>query len=285
MDTDKAKKYADAIFVALPHGASMTVTPDLLGSDKKVVDLSGDFRLETQEVYEKWYGMKHKNADYLGTAVYGLTELNHDEVKDAEFVTNPGCYPTGALLALAPLLKSKMAENIIIDSKSGVSGAGKGLTEDTHFARMDESVKAYGIATHKHTPEIEQEAGKISEVDVTVSFTPHLIPMNRGILSTCYCDLSKKSDSGEIINLYKDFYGSAPFIKILEEGFYPETKNVMGSNYCHIGIKVDARTGRVIVVSAIDNLVKGASGQAIQNMNLMFGLEETEGLEAPGLTP
>lgn len=309
----KAKKSADVFFVALPHGTSMEVVPKLLGGKKKVVDLSGDFRLEDQAVYKKWYKKKHTSSNLLGKAVYGLPEINKKAIKEANFVTNPGCYPTSVILALAPLLKKGLVfeKDIIIDSKSGVSGAGKinekanstwendgpyetrtpehtpstRYTKETNFDRVDESVKAYGVAVHKHTPEIEQEASKISKEEVTVSFTPHLIPMNRGILSTCYCDLKEDLNTKEIIEMYKKTYKGKSFVQVLDEGNYPETKNVLGSNHCHIGMKVDSRTGRAIVISAIDNLVKGASGQAIQNMNLMCGFKETEGLKDVGLVP
>lgn len=269
----------DVLFIALPHGKSFEITKKALELGVKVIDLGADFRLDSEEVYNNWYGIKHEYSSALENSVYGLSELNREKIKKTSLLANPGCYPTASILALAPLLKHKLidSKNIIIDAKSGVSGAGRAAKIDALFAECNESIKAYGIGSHRHTPEIEQELSKISGEDLIISFTPHLVPMNRGILSTCYSNLIDKLSTEELINIYKEFYKDEYFIKIINGS--PETRWVRGSNLCHIGIKVDERTNRVIVVSAIDNLIKGAAGQAVQNMNIMFNLKETAGLE------
>src|SRR3990170_1408500 len=247
---------------------------------KKVVDLSADFRLRDYKVYEKWYKEKHTAKDLLKKAVYGLPELYRDKIKKASLVANPGCYPTSAILALAPLLKSKWAKGInlpiIIDSKSGVSGAGRGAEVAYLFTEANDSVRAYKIGSHRHTPEIEQELSITAKKKINVSFTPHLIPMNRGILSTIY--VKKAINAGLLLDYYRDFYINEPFVRVLDSGSLPDTKNIRGSNICEIGIVEDKRTGMTVIVSAIDNLIKGASGQAIQNMNIMQEFDEGCGL-------
>lgn len=310
---EEAKKLADVLFVALPHGKPMKVIPRLLAKNKKIIDLSGDFRLASQAKYKKWYGTNHTSANLLRKAVYGLPEVNRASIKKASFITNPGCYPTSVLLALAPVLKKKLifTQDIIVDSLSGMTGAGRTPSSEVHFCTVAENVSSYKVGgVHQHIPEMEQEMTKIAGEEVKISFTPHLAPFLRGIYSTIYADLKPRdarlpapevADNGEqegrgaknkaefstaeLTEIYKEFYKHESFVKVLEEGNYPEVKAVAGSNYCHVGLEVDQRCGRVIVVSAIDNLVKGASGQAIQNMNLMCGFKETEGLESVGLFP
>jgi len=287
-DLEAAGKKADVFFLALPHGKAMEVAPELLAAGFKVIDLSGDFRLSEASVYEAWYKTKHTNPELIGEAVYGLPELFEEKIEGAKFVSNPGCYPTGALLALAPLLKEKMVKTsgVIIDSLSGASGAGRDPKPGTHFCRVEGSLTAYKVGgVHQHTPEIEQYLTEIAGAPMTVSFTPHLMPVSRGILTTTYADAGGPVTLDALLELYNSFYRDKPFVHILPKGQYPETKNVAGSNYCHIGLAHDERTGKVIVISAIDNLVKGASGQAIQNMNILMGLEQDMGLRHVGLMP
>ncbi|MDO8886345.1 N-acetyl-gamma-glutamyl-phosphate reductase [Candidatus Oleimmundimicrobium sp.] len=287
-DSDIAKKKAEVFFVALPHGTSMNVVPELLGENRKVIDLSGDFRFPKKDVYESWYKMPHKHPELLGSAVYGLCEINREKIKGSDFISNPGCFPTGSILAVAPLLKEEIISesDIIIDALTGVSGAGRSANKETHYCSCDENVNSYKVGgTHQHIPETEQEMSKISNKEVKLTFTPHLASFSRGIYSTIYCKLKKDISTEELLKTYNDFYKNHYFIKILPKGVYPEIKSVAGSNFCQIGLEVDERTGRVIVISAIDNLVKGASGQAIQNMNLMCGFDEKEGLKAVGLVP
>lgn len=269
----------DVIFLSLPHGKAFEITEKALSLGVKVIDLGADFRLNNKETYESWYGVDHLAPSLLGKAVYGLCELNREKIKESNLIANPGCYPTATILALAPLLKHKLikTDSIIIDAKSGVSGAGRSANIASLYCECNESIKAYGAPLHRHTPEIEQELGKIAGENLMVSFTPHLVPMNRGILSTCYGSLTKAIDEEDLQEIYGEFYKDEYFVKVLET--LPETRWVRGSNLCHIGFRIDKRTGRVVVVSAIDNLVKGAAGQAVQNMNLMFGFKETRGLE------
>lgn len=275
----------DVLFIALPHGKAFEITEKALEKGVKVIDLGADFRLKTKSVYEQWYQVEHTSSQLLEQAVYGLPELNRDKVKGCKLLANPGCYPTATILALAPLLKNKLVDSnsIIVDAKSGVSGAGRTASINTLFTECNESIKAYGVTSHRHTPEIEQELSNVYGDDVFISFTPHLVPMNRGILSTCYGSLIKEISTEELIQLYKNFYAGEFFVKVIEP--LPETRWVRGSNLCHISVRVDKRTNRIIVVSAIDNLVKGAAGQAVQNMNIMFGLKETEGLEFIAMAP
>ena len=272
----------------MPHGASNEIISKIYSINDTVnlIDLSGDFRFDDLSVYEEWYKIKHANPELNKKAVFGLPELYKDKIKKAKLIANPGCYPTSAILGTAPLLKNKLVKHdIIVDSKSGVSGAGKKLTNNTHFPEANENFSAYGIANHRHSPEIQQEMEKLFGSKVNLSFTPHLVPINRGILTTIYMTFNKFMETNEVIALYREFFKDSPFVRVLDEGKFPQTKAVLGSNYCDIGIKSDKRTGRVIVISAIDNLVKGASGQAIQNMNLMMGFGEKEGLKVVPLYP
>ncbi len=277
---------ADVVFLAVPHQTAMAYVPVFLESGKRVVDLSADFRLKDVTVYEKWY-QHHTAPQYLSHAVYGLPEIHGKEIADAQLVANPGCYPTSVILGLAPLVGKGVIHmrGIVVDSKSGVSGAGRTAALGSIFCEVHEDLKAYKVATHRHTPEMEQELSALAGEKVAVTFTPHLVPMGRGMLSTIYADLTKEQDTGSLLGEYESFYHDKPFVKICAEGTYPQTAHLKGSNYCHIGLKVDAHTNRLIIISAIDNLTKGASGQAVQNMNLMFGLEETSGLMSIPLFP
>ncbi len=279
-DLDKWKKDEDLFFLALPHGVSMSVAPALLKAGVKVVDLSADYRIQDTQAFEKWYHTPHIDSASLKKAVYGMPELHRDEIKKADLVANPGCYPTSALLPIAPLLKSKEIDfdSIIIDSKSGVSGAGRKASLATQFAEVTENFKAYGITTHRHTPEIEEQLSLGLEQKVEVNFTPHLLPINRGILSTIYLDLKKKLHQKEVLARVSRFYEKEPFVRVRQYEKLPEIQDVVGTNYCDIAVRVDPRTERIILVAVIDNLVKGASGQAVHNMNLMCGFDETAGL-------
>ena len=260
LDADLIAKKADLIFTALPHQKAMEVVPHFLKAGKKVIDLSADFRIKDASVFEAWYGV-HKAPEYLKEAVYGLPELHREEIKKSQLVANPGCYPTSAILALAPVMRNYIdLSTIIIDSKSGVSGAGRSVTQDTHFPEANEGFKAYKVAEHRHTPEIEQELSLLANSPVIVSFTPHLLPVNRGILSTVYASVKKDMDEDFIIGLYNKFYGKERFVRVYQKGSFPNISNVRGSNFCDIGVRLDKRTGRVVIISAIDNLVKGASG-------------------------
>lgn len=277
----------DVLFLALPHTTSMQHVPELLQSSCKIVDLSADYRLHEAKVYDEWYKTPHLNPELLSRAVYGLPELYREKIKQAQLVANPGCYPTSAVLALAPLMKESWvdAQSIIIDSKSGVSGAGRKLSQTTQFCEANESVTAYGLGEHRHTPEIEQELNKLSESNLTVSFSPHLMPMTRGMLTTAYVNLKRTVTRDELHDHFAKFYKNEWFVRVVEAGQYANTAYVVGSNFCDIGVQVDTRNQRAIVTSAIDNLMKGASSQATQNMNLMLGIDETTGLDAPPLFP
>ena len=280
LDADLIAKKADLIFTALPHQKAMDVVPHFLKAGKKVIDLSADFRIKDAATYGTWYE-EHKAPELLKEAAYGLPELHREEIKKARLIANPGCYPTSAILALAPLLKNGLIapETIVIDSKSGVSGAGRSATQDTHFPEANEGFKAYKVGEHRHTPEIEQELSLLANSPVIVSFTPHLLPVNRGILSTVYASVKKDMDEDFIIGLYNKFYGKERFVRVYQKGSFPNISNVRGSNFCDIGVRLDKRTGRVVIISAIDNLVKGASGQAVQNMNIMYGFPEDTALK------
>lgn len=277
----------DVVFTALPHGHSMEIAAQVIKQGKKIVDLGADFRLNTASQYQEWYRVEHAVPNLLKQAVYGLPELNREAIASCQLLANPGCYPTTALLGLAPLLSNKLIDTktIIIDSKSGVSGAGRGLSQRVHFSEANENFQAYGVATHRHTPEIEQELSKLAGNQVTVSFTPHLTPMTRGMLSTIYANLNVQMSIEEINQLYNDFYQQEYFVRVLPVGMLPQTKALASSNFCDLAVAVDSRTGRVIVLSAIDNLVKGAAGQAVQNMNIMFGLNEKSGLDVVAVYP
>ncbi|HHX73417.1 MAG TPA: N-acetyl-gamma-glutamyl-phosphate reductase [Firmicutes bacterium] len=270
----------DIIFAALPHGTSLEIVPHLLATGKKVVDLSGDFRLKEAALYPLWYGYEHKQSALLAESVYGLPEHNREAVRRADLVANPGCYPTSVQLPLIPLLQADLveAEDIIIDAKSGVSGAGRTPKQPYHFPECAENFKAYKVTGHQHTPEIEQGLAAAAGRQVTLLFTPHLVPMIRGILSTMYLRLKPGVKEEDIAALYRKVYADEPFIRLLPAPSLPETKDVSGTNFCDIAFRADRRTGRLIVISAIDNLVKGAAGQAVQNMNIMLGLPETAGL-------
>ena len=283
LDLDKVAQ-CDVAFTALPHGASKDVIPSLIEKGIKVIDLSGDFRYDDIKIYEKWYGTEHSSPELLSEAVYGLCELYRDKVKKARLIGNPGCYTTCSILGAYPVLKSGLgkSENIIIDAKSGVTGAGRGLGLPLHFCECTENTKAYKVATHRHTSEIEQELSKAAGEEVMISFTPHLIPQKRGILSTIYVNLNKPCTTEELVNIYKDFYKDEFFVRVKDAGKLPETKHVAGSNFVDIGVVVDERLNRAVIVSAIDNIYKGAAGQAVQNMNLMFGLDEKTGIDNAG---
>lgn len=278
-------KEADVIFTATPQGfLAGLLTEDLL-SKTKIVDLSADYRIKDVEVYEKWYGIQHKSPQFISEAVYGLCEVNRDKITKTRLVANPGCYTTCSILTAYPLVREGLidVDTLIIDAKSGTSGAGRGAKTANLFCEVNENIKAYGVASHRHTPEIEEQLGYAGNCQVTVNFTPHLVPMNRGILVTEYTSLRKKADGSlpsyeEIRAVYDKYYGNEKFIRVLEKGVCPETKWVEGSNYVDIGFVTDQRTGRIILMGALDNLVKGAAGQAVQNMNLLFGLQENTGL-------
>ncbi len=271
----------DLVFCALPHGHSATVVAALIDRKFRVIDLSADFRLKNPRLYKEWYDLDHPCPGLLSRSIYGLPELNRQTLCDAELVANPGCYPTGTILALAPLLKNRVINPgmPIIDAKSGVSGAGRTPRQAFHYPDCTENFKAYRVASHQHTPEIEQELGIMAGRDVMVNFTPHLVPMIRGILSTVYIELQDTLTEQDVRALYADFYAKGSFVRFMDEGLWPETRYVRGSNYIDIALKKDCRTGRLIIISAIDNLVKGASGQAVQNMNIMLGLPENLGLQ------
>ena len=277
---------ADLVFLALPHGLSMDIAPIFLDAGKKVIDLSADFRIRDVKVYESWY-RKHTAAPLIKEAVYGLPELYRDAIRGARLLANPGCYPTSVILGLAPVMRLGLIDpsTVIADSKSGVSGAGREPQIASLFCEVAEGFKAYKIAGHRHTPEMEQELGLLAGEQMTISFTPHLLPVKRGILSTLYGKLTKDVSTEETLEIYREFYRKEPFVRICRPGQFPNISSIAGSNFCDIGVTVDKRTGRLIAVSAIDNLVKGASGQAIQNMNLMYNLREEAGLPKTGLYP
>jgi N-acetyl-gamma-glutamyl-phosphate reductase len=287
LDTGKLASVADIVFLALPHTASASPAAALREAGCRVIDLSADFRLRDPGVYERWYRVTHPVPHLLNTAVYGLPEFYRETIRQAHLVAVPGCYPTGALLGLVPLVRAgRIAlDSIIVNAGSGTSGAGRKLDLSFHFSEANENFKAYAVASHRHTPEMEQELSRLVGHEVAVSFTPHLVPMTRGILSTMYTRLTSPTAVETLHDLFHQSYKGEPFVRVLPLGAFPETKQVWGSNYCDIGVAVDSRTGRAIVITALDNLVKGAAGQAIQAMNLMAGLEETLGLTAPPLFP
>jgi N-acetyl-gamma-glutamyl-phosphate reductase len=278
---------ADLIFTALPHKAAMEVVPTFLKLGKHVIDLSADYRLSDAEVYGAWYE-PHLNPANLKKAVYGLPELRRSKIKGARLVANPGCYPTSIILGLAPLLKKGLINtgDIIADSASGVTGAGRSAKVDSLYCEVNEGFKAYGVGgVHRHTPEIEQELSLLAGEQMIITFTPHLVPMDRGILSTVYATPRTTTTTEKLVKLYAEFYKGEPFVRVLPQGALPSTAFVRGSNFCDIAPLVDRRSGRIIIVSAIDNLVKGASGQAVQNMNIVCGFPETMGLEGLTLFP
>jgi N-acetyl-gamma-glutamyl-phosphate reductase len=287
---EEAVRRCDLLFLAQGNGEAMKQAAFLIEAGLKLIDLSADFRLRDPGAYTQWYKFEHGDKALLSGAVYGLPEHYRQEIASARLVANPGCYVTASILALAPLLKAGAIDpaSIVVDAKSGVSGAGRSrVTVDYLFTEINESVRAYSVAgTHRHTPEIEQELSAAAGSNVTITFTPHLIPMNRGLLATCYGRLAKQGCSlSDVFDLYVESYRHEPFVYVLPLGEQPSTKATLGTNQCHIGLALDSRTGRVLVTSALDNLVKGAAGQAVQNMNLMLGLPETHALEVQGLWP
>ncbi len=286
LNKQKLLKKADLFFMALPHGASQEAVAYFHKKGKRVVDLSADYRLKNDLIYEQWYKTPHKHASLLSEAVYGLPELHRKEIKKTSLVAVPGCYPTSAILGLYPALKAGIIDphHLIIDSKSGTSGAGRKADVAVSFCEVNEGFKAYGISTHRHTPEIEQELQGIADTPLSVNFTPHLLPVDRGILSTMYGRLQKRADF-DLHQIYAKAYAREPFVKVLAPGQFPNIKHVQGTNNCMIGVTLNERTNTVIVVSAIDNLIKGASGQAVQNMNLMMGYAERTALEAISVCP
>lgn len=282
----------DVIFTATPQGFCASVMNDSILSKTKIVDLSADYRIKDVSVYEKWYGIEHKSPQYIGEAVYGLCEINREDVKKARLVANPGCYTTCSILTAYPLVKEGLIDTatLIVDAKSGTSGAGRGAKLPNLYCEVNENIKAYGVASHRHTPEIEEQLGYAAGREIMINFTPHLVPMNRGILVTEYASLVRKPDGSlpsyeEVKAVYDKYYKEEKFVRVLEKDVFPETKWVEGSNYVDVNFKIDERTGRIIMMGALDNVVKGAAGQAVQNMNLMFGLKESEGLELVPMFP
>lgn len=286
-DLEKLAEEADVIFTATPQGYLAGVLTESVLSKAKVIDLSADYRIKDVATYEKWYGIKHKSPQFIDEAVYGLCELNRDKVKKARLVANPGCYPTCSTLSIYPLAKAGLIDmsTLIIDAKSGTSGAGRGAKVPNLYCEVNENIKAYGVATHRHTPEIEEQLGYASGEQVTLNFTPHLIPMNRGILITAYASYKEGVTEEQIRKAYEDAYKDEYFVRVLEPGVCPETKWVEGSNFVDVNVKVDERTHRVIMMGDMDNITKGAAGQAVQNMNIMFGLSEQEGLRLVPMVP
>ena len=279
-DADALAKKADVVFLALPHRVSILFARELLEKELKVIDFSGDFRLKDPGQYEKWYESKHTELSLLDDAVYGLPELYRDQIASANLIANPGCFPTASILAGYPAMKSRIVKKgAIIEAKTGVSGAGRGLSLVTHFPEANENMLSYKIGRHQHTPEIVQELSNGAGGPVQVLFTPTLVPINRGILSTVYMDLSKDVSTEMVLKIYNDFYANSPFVKVLPEGQFPQTKYTDNTNRCYLGLHVDREKKILLVISAIDNLGKGAAGQAIQNMNIMMGLEEITGLK------
>ena len=284
---DKLAEEVDVIFTATPQGFCASVINEEILSKVKVIDLSADFRIKDVAIYEKWYGIEHKSPEYIKEAVYGLCEINREDIKKARLVANPGCYTTCSILSLYPLVKEGLIDpsTIIIDAKSGTSGAGRGAKVDNLFCEVNENMKAYGVATHRHTPEIEEQLGYAAGQEIVLNFTPHLVPMNRGILVTAYASLKEKVSYETVKAAYDKYYEKEKFVRVLEKDVCPQTKWVEGSNYVDVNFKIDERTGRVIVMGALDNLVKGAAGQAVQNMNLVFGLDKSTGLDLVPMFP
>ena len=287
LSSEIAAGEAEFVFTALPHGTSVTPVSEFVKSGKMVVDLSADFRLRDPLTYEEWYGVKHTAKDLLQSAVYGLPEIYRDRIKGASLVANPGCYPTASILSIAPLLKNGLYNGgkIIIDAKSAISGAGRSPSLAFHFPEANEGMEAYKAGTHRHIPEIEQVLSDVAGNTVTTCFVPHLIPANRGLLTTGYVPSDFSGEAADIVRLYREFYDNEPFVRVLDAGRQPNIRDVKGANFCDIGIALDKRNGCIIVTSAIDNLVKGSAGAAIQNMNIMKGYKETTGLMQPGLFP
>lgn len=282
----------DVIFTATPQGFLAGVLTEKILSKVKIIDLSADFRIKDVKTYEKWYKIEHKSPQFIEEAVYGLCEINRDKVKGARLIANPGCYTTCSILTAYPLVKEGLIDpdTLIVDAKSGTSGAGRGAKLPNLFCEVNENMKAYGVTNHRHTPEIEEQLGYAAGKEIVVNFTPHLVPMNRGILATEYATLNKKADGTlptyeEVKAVYDKYYKNEKFVRVLEKDICPETKWVEGSNYVDVNFKIDERTGRIVMMGALDNLVKGAAGQAVQNMNLLFGFDEAEGLNLVPMFP
>ena len=277
----------DVIFTATPQGLCGSLVNEDILSKVKIIDLSADFRIKDVATYEKWYGIKHQSPQFIEEAVYGLCEINREDIKHTRLLANPGCYTTCSILTAYPLAKEGIIDmsTLIVDAKSGTSGAGRSAKVPNLYCEVNENIKAYGVATHRHTPEIEEQLGYASGEDVVINFTPHLVPMNRGILVTEYATLKKNVTYEEVKAIYDKYYADEKFVRVLENGVCPETKWVEGSNYVDVNFKIDPRTNRIIMMGAMDNLVKGAAGQAVQNMNPMFGLKESEGLELVPMFP
>ena len=284
LDTLEISQKCDLVFTALPHGISLEIVAELINYGLKVIDLSGDYRYKSSDIYKEWYKINHTHKDLLSTAVYGLSELNRDKIKKGNLIANPGCYPTCSVLSLAPLVSANIIDihSIIINAVSGVSGAGRTSSLPFQFTECTENFRAYKVASHRHTSEIEQELSLLANKPVVVTFTPHLSPIKRGILVTAYASLTKKVSSCDLYELYNEYYKNQFFIRIRPEGVHPQTKWVAGSNFVDIGITLDSRTNRVVIVGAMDNLMKGAAGQAVQNMNIMCGFDETTALNLSG---
>ena len=286
-DMEALADMADVVFTATPQGLCASLVSESVLSRTKIIDLSADFRIKDVEVYQAWYKIQHPSADFIKEAVYGLPELNRESIKQARLVANPGCYPTCSILTMYPLVKEGLIDpdTLIIDAKSGVSGAGRGAKVDNLYCEVNESCKAYGVASHRHTPEIEEQLSYGAGRPVTISFTPHLIPMNRGILVTAYASLKKDVSDADIREVYHAYYDKETFVRVLPEGVCPQTRWVEGSNYVDVNFKIDPRTRRAVLMGAMDNLMKGAAGAAVQNMNLLFGLPENTGLKQIPLFP
>lgn len=287
---DNMKELADqvdVVFTATPQGLCASLVDEDVLSKVKVIDLSADFRIKDVSVYEQWYKLTHASPQFIGEAVYGLPEINREKVKKARLIANPGCFPTCSFLSTYPLVKEGLIDpdTIIIDAKSGTSGAGRGSKVDSLYCEVNENIKAYGVASHRHTPEIEEQLSYAAGKPVTISFTPHLVPMNRGILVTAYASLTRDVSYEEVKAVYDTYYGDEYFVRVLEKDVVPQTRWVEGSNFADVNFKIDPRTNRVVMMGAIDNMVKGAAGQAIQNMNLMFGLPENTGLKQIPIFP
>ena len=277
----------DVIFTATPQGLCASLITEEILSQVKVIDLSADFRIKDVKTYEEWYNISHKTPQFIEEAVYGLCEINREEIKKARLIANPGCYPTCSTLSIYPLLKEGLIDpaTIIIDAKSGTSGAGRGAKVDNLYCEVNENIKAYGVASHRHTPEIEEQLGYAAGEEIRINFTPHLVPMNRGILVTAYASLKKDVSYEEVKAVYDKYYDKERFVRVLDADACPQTKWVEGSNYVDVNFKIDKRTNRIIMMGAMDNLVKGAAGQAVQNMNLLFGYEESMGLQLVPMFP
>ncbi|WP_182201387.1 N-acetyl-gamma-glutamyl-phosphate reductase [Paraliobacillus salinarum] len=287
LNIEKLAETVELVFFATPSNISKDMIPDFLEAGLICIDLSGDFRLKSPTIYQQWYQAEAAAQAYLDQAVYGLSEIFSDKIQSAKLLANPGCYPTAALLGLIPAVQQGWIDtnSIIIDGKTGVSGAGRGLSLNVHFSEMNENIKAYKLGEHKHVPEIEQTLQSFVQEEVKITFTPHIVPMTRGIMVTCYANLNEKVDQETVKSFYQTFYQDHPFIRLRSELALPATKEVYGSNYCDIAVHVDERTNRLTVIAVIDNLVKGASGQAIQNMNVMCGWDETTGLNHAPIYP